>query len=81
MRLGCASRRYSSESSDIDSQRMSSAPAGKGHKDRYVMLSEVLLLGSAPLLAGARPPPWLFPSGKDCPIAHRRCSAPVSRRS
>lgn len=57
--------------SDIDSERMViRIQQGKGHKDRYVMLSEVLLLVLRRYWQAARPTTWLFPSGKpDCPIS------------
>ncbi len=65
--------------SDIDSQRMViRVQQGKGHKDRYVMLSEVLLQVLRRYWQAARPTTWLFPSSKpDSPIS----SSAVQRAS
>jgi site-specific recombinase XerD len=47
---------------DIDSQRMTlRVMQGKGHKDRYVMLSERLLAILRAWYRTARPTEWLFP--------------------
>ncbi|MBA3712031.1 MAG: site-specific integrase [Pyrinomonadaceae bacterium] len=64
---------------DIDSQRMViRIQQGKGHKDRYVMLSEVLLQVLRRYWQAARPTTWLFPSYKpDQPIS----SSAVQRAS
>lgn len=65
--------------SDIDSQRMViRVQQGKGHKDRYVMLSEVLLQVLRRYWQAARPTTWLFPSCKpDQPLS----SSAVQRAS
>ena len=57
--------------SDIDSQRMViRIEQGKGHKDRYVMLSPALLSVLRLYWQAARPTTWLFPSRKpDQPIS------------
>lgn len=81
---------------DIDSQRMTiRVDQGKGHKDRYVMLSEKLLELLRAWYRCARPKPWLFPGaipgrhitregvGYSCQLAHQRSglSKPVSPHS
>jgi len=49
--------------SDIDSERMViRIQQGKGHKDRYVMLSPALLQVLRRYWRAARPTTWLFPS-------------------
>ena len=57
---------------DIDSERMViRVEQGKGRKDRYVMLSPVLLQILRRYWQAARPATWLFPSWKpDRPISH-----------
>ncbi len=53
--------------SDIDSDRMMiHVRQGKGRKDRYVMLSPILLEILREYVRGERPTDWLFPAG------HRR---------
>jgi site-specific recombinase XerD len=55
---------------DIDSERMViRIQQGKGHKDRYVMLSPKLLELLRTYWKAVRPRDWLFPgSSPDCPI-------------
>jgi site-specific recombinase XerD len=73
----------------IDSQRMVlRIEQGKGHKDRYVMLSPTLLEILRDWWRVSRSRPWLFPGDRPgCPItthavdkacrqAHRRCGIP-----
>jgi len=57
--------------SDIDSQRMViHIRQGKGHKDRYVMLSPKLLELLRAYWKLVRPTEWLFPGvRRDCPIS------------
>jgi site-specific recombinase XerD len=57
------------KTSDIDSQRMVIRVAqGKGHKDRYVMLSPKLLDTLRDYWRIERPKQWLFPGYLDQPI-------------
>lgn len=57
------------KTSDIDSQRMVIRVAqGKGHKDRYVMLSPRLLDTLRDYWRIVRPKEWLFPGYLDQPI-------------
>jgi integrase/recombinase XerD len=57
------------KSSDIDSQRMViRVVQGKGHKDRYVMLSPKLLDTLRDYWRIVRPKEWLFPGYLDQPI-------------
>ena len=57
------------KTSDIDSQRMVIRVAqGKGHKDRYVMLSPKLLDTLRNYWRIVRPKEWLFPGYLDRPI-------------
>jgi site-specific recombinase XerD len=57
------------KTSDIDSQRMVIRVAqGKGHKDRYVMLSPKLLDTLRDYWRIVRPKEWLFPGYLDQPI-------------
>ena len=57
------------KTSDIDSQRMVIRVAqGKGHKDRYVMLSPKLLDTLRDYWRIVRPKEWLFPGYLDRPI-------------
>lgn len=71
---------------DVDSRRMViRVDQGKGHKDRYVMLSPRLLEALRSYWAVERPKPWLFPGdvpgqpisrgavGQACEKAHRAC--------
>jgi site-specific recombinase XerD len=58
---------------DIDSQRMCiRVEQGKGHKDRYIILSEKLLVHLRRYWTDYRPAPWLF---LDC---QRKTHLPVS---
>ena len=68
---------------DIDSGRMIlHVRAGKGGRDRHVMLSAQLLAILREYWRRTRPPSWLFP-GPDPPSRSRRarCSVPAARRS
>ena len=57
------------KTSDIDSQRMViRVVQGKGHKDRYVMLSPKLLDALRDYWRIVRPKEWLFPGYLDQPI-------------
>jgi integrase/recombinase XerD len=50
------------KATDVDSKRMTlRVDQGKGQKDRYVMLSERLLVILRDWYRAARPTPWLFP--------------------
>jgi integrase/recombinase XerD len=64
--------------SDIDSKRMMiRVEQGKGHKDRYVMLSPRLLEELRSYWKAMRPSPWLF--GGDSPISSRAIQKAVER--
>lgn len=78
---------------DVDSQRMViRVDQGKGNKDRYVMLSPLLLDALRSYWSLARPKPWLFPGDlpgqpitqgavrEACSKAHRACgiSKPIT---
>jgi integrase/recombinase XerD len=56
------SEAISVKATDVDSKRMTlRVDQGKGQKDRYVMLSERLLVILRDWYRAARPTPWLFP--------------------
>ena len=67
---------------DIDSQRMTiRVEQGKGHRDRYVMLSPQLLELLRNWWRAARPPAWLFPSQNPVnPMTARSSAAPSTPR-
>ena len=67
--------------SDIDSDRMMThVRHGKGGKDRYVMLSPVLLSVLRQYAAVERPHDWLFPAGhrRDRPLTTRTVQPQVA---